>query len=124
MGLLGESYVNYVKVSNGTENFTVLPLIRGGINAQIVSVFVIFKNANTSYPIADVPDEQYNVLYRIRLKTWMDCRVFKEMLTEEMYLTADEYGRDQLIFLHTGSSQNLTEEIEEVLDENNTALCY
>ena len=56
--LLGKSSVNYAEVSNGTENFTIVLLVRGEINDQIVSVFVIFKNANTSYPIDDVPDEQ------------------------------------------------------------------
>ena len=124
LGLLGESSVNCAVLSNGTENFTIEPLVRGGINAQIVSVFVIFKNANTSYPIAGVPDKQCNVSYRSGPKGWMDRRLFKEMLTEERFLTADEYGRGQLLFLDNVNSHNLTERIEEVLDEINTSLCH
>ena len=87
-------------------------------------MFVIFKNANTSYPIAGVPDEQCNVSYRTGPKGWMDRRVFKEMLTEKTFLTADEYGRDQLIFLDNVNPNNPTEEIKKVLDEINTSLCY
>ncbi len=54
---LGENTVNYAEVCNSSENFTLMPLVRGGFYARIESVFVIFKNVNESYPIEGVQGE-------------------------------------------------------------------
>lgn len=61
LGFLGKISVNYNEVSNATNSFTVVLLVHGGPNACIESVLVIFKNAQSKYPIQHVTDKRDNV---------------------------------------------------------------
>ncbi len=54
LGFLGEIAVYYAEVSNGPENFALVPLIRSGSHACIESIFVIFKNENANHPILGI----------------------------------------------------------------------
>ena len=111
LGFLGESTVNYAEVSNGTEGFTVVPLVRGGVNACIESVFVVFKNQNANYPIMGVPDDLENISYRTGKKGWMDRRVFREMIEEPRFISEDDLGRPQIVFLDNVNSHGRTNEV-------------
>ncbi len=59
---LGENTINYAEASNGSHNFTLVPLVRGGFYTRVESLFVIFKNVNESYRIDGVPGEMQRFL--------------------------------------------------------------
>ncbi len=110
LGFLGESTVNYAEVRNGSENFTLVTLVRGAAHAYIESIVAIFKNENANYPILGIADDLEYVSYRTGRKVWMDQRVFYEMFGEERLILREDQERNKLVFLDNVRSHGLTEE--------------
>ena len=122
LGFLGESSINYAEVSNGSDSFTVVPIVRGGANSRIESIMVVFKNAQSNHPIQGVPDELENVAYRSGPKGWMDRRVFNECFQEDRFIQADVDGESQIVFIDNAPAHQQTEQLAESLLNINTTL--
>lgn len=121
-GFLGESSINYAELSNGSDSFTVVPIVRGDVNACIESIMVIFKNAHSNHLIQGVSDELNNVAYRSGPKGWMDRRVFNECFQVERFIQADSDGEDQIVFIDNAPAHQQTEQLAHSLENINTSL--
>lgn len=56
LGTIGTTAVTYQDVVGGGEGMTLVIKIRGGVNACLEPLMVVFQNPNSSYPIRGVPD--------------------------------------------------------------------
>ncbi len=59
------------------------------MHACVKSIFVVFRNANWSYPIL--------VSNRLGRKGWMDRRIYNKMMGEPMFISADHLANNQLV---------------------------
>lgn len=111
-------------MSNATNGFAVVPLLRGGPNARIESILVIFKNAQSNYPMQNVPDELENVCYRTGPRGWMRQCIFNDTLHESRFFSPDVSRNGQLIFIDNAPCYNETEQLLETLSRINTSLMH
>ena len=81
LGFSGESEVKYADSVSGGDGMTMVVRLSGGKDAKIQPPFMVFKNANRSYPIRSVPDNVSGVSYRSGPKGWMDTKVMPEWLS-------------------------------------------
>ena len=64
LGFSGQEEVKYADAVSGGEGMTMVVRISGGCDAKMEAPFMVFKNANRSYPIRGVPDDICGVSYR------------------------------------------------------------
>lgn len=76
----GSKRVKSMDVVSGTEGFTVVVIIKGGKEARLEPLFVIFKNKGSKYPIQGVPDNVPGVSYRTSPAGFMTSRIMNELL--------------------------------------------
>ena len=85
--------------------------ISGGRDAIVEAPFMIFQNANRSYPIQRVPDNLPGVSYRSGPKGGMDRTVFPQYLSGKKVIRPLPHGRKRILFVENcsghGSSTNL-----------------
>lgn len=61
---------------------TIIVKPTGGQNSEIMAAFLIFQNADRSYPIRRIVDDVPGACYRTQPKGWMDKDVFLQWLQE------------------------------------------
>jgi hypothetical protein len=89
----GVKDVKLIDIVSGSEGFTVVMTLKGGYDAKIMNVFVIFKNDNSSYPIQNVPDNVPNVTYRSNPTAFMNQKVFQQFFgCDRIWGTDDPQG--------------------------------
>lgn len=119
LGFAGDEKVKYADVVSGSEGITMIIRITGGKNAYIEPPFLVFKNANRSYPVRGVPDNVPGVSYRTSPKAFVDCQLFAEYFRENHAHHRDgrsDRGRERVIFLDNFSGHNNTEELQQALE--------
>jgi hypothetical protein len=75
----GEKDVKIMEVVSGSEGFTVVMTLKGGVDAKVMNLFVIFRNQDSSYPIQNVPDNVPHVTYRSNPTAFMNTKLFDEV---------------------------------------------
>jgi hypothetical protein len=86
----GEKDVKLMDIVSGSEGFTVVMTLKGGMDAKIMNLFVIFKNKDSSYPISNVPDNVPHVTYRSNPTAFMNKKLFETFLGESRIWGADD----------------------------------
>lgn len=123
LGFSGEKEVKYADVVSGGEGFTMVVRLTGGRDARVAPPFMVFKNADSNYPIRNVPDTVPGVAYRTGKKGWMDRKVMCQWLSESRVITEIPNHR-RLLYLDNCSGHTETPELLEASAKINTEIRY
>ena len=99
LGFSGQEEVKYADAVSGGEGMTMVVRIIGGRDAKVEAPFMVFKNANRSYPIRGVPDGICGVSYRSGPKGWMDTKFMPEWILEKKVISALPFERKRVLFV-------------------------
>lgn len=122
LGFRGDDQVKYTDVVFGGEGMTMIVRISGGPNAFIETPFLIFKNANCSYPIRRLENNVPGVCYRTGPKGWIDERDFKDCVKEPKALPHLPNNNKTVLFMENCSIHIMNAELGEALKKSNTEL--
>ena len=120
LGFSGESEVKYADAVSGGEGMTMVVRLSGGRDAKIQPSFMVFKNANRSYPIRGVPDNVSGVFYRSEPKGWMDKKMVPEWLSEKKVICALSNRNKRILYFDNCSGHNKTREMLAAAQNINT----
>lgn len=118
----GASHVSYMETTSRTEGFTDVMNVCGGRRGNSEPGFINFKNGQCNFPIRNVPDDVPGVPYRRGKKSWMDERVFIEMLGEKRFVKALPGGKTRVLFMDNVGSHKIFDLIVTALAEINTSV--
>ncbi|KAL3698368.1 hypothetical protein R1sor_012444 [Riccia sorocarpa] len=132
LGFRGDTQVKYADVVSGSQGMTMVVKVTGSVHAKIGTPFMIFSNANCSYPINNVPDNVLGVCYRTTKKAFITSACIAQYYREHRVNRPDSDGRSIILWLDNAPGHNQTPEIEQALrdikyevrqfPENNTHL--
>eukprot|EP00171_Calliarthron_tuberculosum_P001361 IDg1361t1 len=120
LGRCGQEEVKYSDVVSGSEGMIMMVRISGGRDAMIEAPFLIFQNANRSYPIQRVPDNVPSVSYRSGPKVWMDRVVLPQYFEEKKVIKRLPHARKRVMFVDNCSGHGMTPALETALQSVNT----
>lgn len=123
LDFIGVKNVKYVDVVSGTENMTVILVIKGGDKDAHVGVpMLIFRNPYRNHPLRGVPDDVPGVCYRTGPKAWMDKITMKEFL-ECSRSWGRGHGTPRVLWLDNASG-HIFDGVEEIFKKCNTRAEY
>ncbi len=111
LSIRGDKKVNYADVVSGGDGFTMALRLRGGVSARLEDPFLIFKNRDRNYPMANLQDNVPGVSYRTQPRGWMDNETFCQWLEESRVIAADTQGRSRILYLDNCSGHKQTETV-------------
>lgn len=76
----GAKQVQTMEVSGASHGFSIVIILKGGKDARIDKVFVIFQNDDCNYPIRGVPDNVDGITYFTAQKGFMTGTVMRDFL--------------------------------------------
>ena len=124
LGFAGEDEVKYAGVVSGGERMAMVVRLSGGLNAKIENPFMVFMDANQSYPIRGVPDDVPGVSHRSGPKGWIDTQMMPKWLKERRVMRPLSNGRKRILFLDNCSGHNSTESLLQSAKGINTEIRY
>ena len=122
LGFRGSTKVNYADVVSGCDGFTMVLRLRGGVGAKLMQPFLIFKNRDRNYPMANLPDNINGVSYRTQPRAWMDNVVFEEWLREPRAIDRDADNRTRYLYMDNCSGHKQTDNVSNALLSINTEI--
>lgn len=84
LGFMGGKNLSVAEVVNGSGGMTMVVRINGGQNAMIVPHFIVFKNADRSYPLRNFHDNVPGVSYHTSTKSFVDRAAFAVYFAKQM----------------------------------------
>lgn len=124
LGFPGESEVKYAEAFSGREGMAMFVPTSGGRDAKIEALFMVFKNANKSFPIRGIPDDVPGVSYRSVPKGWMDTTVMPRCRSEVKVLKRLSHDRKRVLHVDNCSGHNSTPQLIEAVNSINTEPRY
>ena len=95
LGLRGSNMVKYSDVVGGSDGFTMVLWLRGGVDAKLKQLFLNFKNWDRNYPVLNLLENLDGVSYCTQAHAWMDNAICEGWLGESrtVYRDANNYTR-------------------------------
>ncbi|KAL3695584.1 hypothetical protein R1sor_009660 [Riccia sorocarpa] len=100
LGFRGDTQVKYADVVSGSQGMTMVVKVTGSVHAKIGTPFMIFSNANCSYPINNVPDNVPGVCYRTTKKAFITSACLAQYYREHRVNRPDSSGRSIIQCTH------------------------
>lgn len=112
LGVCGQDDFTYADVLSGDEDFTMMLRLRGGRDAKMEPLFLVFMSKEHKDPSSGVPDEVAGVAYRTGLKGWMGTQVLPQWLSEGRVMKLVPHGHHRVLYMENCSGHNEIEVFE------------
>ena len=73
--------------------------LRGGVDAKLMQPFLILKNRDRNYPMANLPDNIEGASNRTQPRAWIDKTVFEKWMRDPRAIDSDAGNRTRHLFM-------------------------
>ena len=114
--------VNYPDLVSGCDGFIMVSRLRGEVDTKLIQLFLIFKNRDRNYPLANLPKNIDGASYRTHPCARMDQTVFEEWLHEPPAIDRDVGSRTRHLSMDNCSGYKQTENVTCAFLSTNTEI--